>query len=61
MDIAGLAMVMSQTQIRQDASMAVFKKAMEGPVEQMADIMAALQAMENSVNPHLGGNVDAIG
>ncbi|NLJ73220.1 MAG: putative motility protein [Syntrophomonadaceae bacterium] len=58
MDIAALAMVMSQTQVRQDASIAVLKMAIEGPKEQMADVMAALQAMEASVSPHVGGNID---
>ena len=61
MDIASLAMVMSQAQVMQDASVAVLKMAMEGPAEQMADVMAALQVMENSVNPHIGGNIDVTG
>lgn len=61
MDIAALAMVMSQTQVRQDASIAVLKMAMEGPKEQMAEVMDALQIVENSVSPYLGGNVDVRG
>ncbi len=61
MDIASLAMVMSQAQVMQDASVAVLKMAMEGPAEQMADMMAVLQVMENSVNPHIGGNIDVTG
>ncbi len=61
MDIAGLAMVMSQTQLMQDASMAVLKMAMNAPAQQMEDLTAALTAMEKSVNPHVGSNIDVTG
>lgn len=58
MDIAGLAVLMSQTQLMQAASMSVLKIAMEGPARQMEEVMAAMQAMEKSVSPHLGTNID---
>ena len=58
MDIAGLAVVMSQTQLMKAASMSILRMAMNGPAQQMEDVMAALQAMEKSVSPHLGSNID---
>ena len=61
MDIASLAMVMSQTQVRQEASMAVLKMVMNAPAQQMDDITADVSAMEKSVNPHLGSNIDVAG
>lgn len=57
MDIASLSVVMSQTQVRQDASMAVLKMVMNAPAQQMKDIMD-LAAMEKSVSPHVGSNID---
>lgn len=45
-------MLMSQNQIRQNASMAVMKKVMDVTQDQMAKML------EMSVSPHLGGNVD---
>ena len=38
--------------------MSILKMAMNAPAQQMEDVMAALQAMENSVSPHLGSNID---
>lgn len=52
MDIAALSSVISQSKIRQDASMLVLKKVMNQSTEQMAKMMEA------SVSPHLGNNVD---
>ncbi len=52
MDVAGISMLASQSQIRTDASMAVLKKVMEVSQEQLAKML------EMSVEPHLGANVD---
>lgn len=52
MDIAGISMLVSQSQVRTDASMAVLKKVMDASQDQLAKML------EMSVSPHLGANVD---
>ncbi|OEF97731.1 YjfB family protein [Desulfuribacillus alkaliarsenatis] len=69
MDVAKMSMSLSQMQLQQDASMAVMKMAMDTAMTQTADITDLLEssmktidpnvkAMEQSVQPHLGGNID---
>lgn len=60
MDIPGLSTALSQTKIQGDFSIAVLDKAMELG-ETMGDGLAAMldaAAMERSVMPHIGGNID---
>lgn len=58
MDIAALSVTMHQADLMQSASVAVMKMAMDTAVEQANNIQQLLQAMERSVNPHLGGTID---
>lgn len=62
MDIAGLSMVLSQSQIKQQASLSVMKLAMNKEQTQMNNMMKMLdtntKTMEMSVNPHVGGSID---
>lgn len=71
MDIAAMAMNMSNMKVQQQASMAVMKMAMDTATMQSNDIAQLLQssaqvvdanvrAMEQSVNPHLGANIDML-
>jgi len=68
MDIAALSMGMSQMNLHQKASMSVMKMAMDTAKEQTVDLVKMLDVsnvvntdtkiMEQSVTPHLGGNID---
>lgn len=60
MDIAGLSMALSQINTQSDVGVAMLSQAMdmnevlgEGMVE-----MLDAAAMERSVTPHIGGNID---
>lgn len=60
MDISGLSMALSQTKVQGDFSVMMLSKAMdlnetlgEGMVK-----MLDSSAMENSVTPYIGGNID---
>lgn len=62
MDIAAMSIVLSQARVQQEAGISVMKLAMdsgkassEGMTQLMTDMT---KAMEQSVNPHLGGNID---
>ncbi len=62
MDIAALASAMNHSDIKQQASISVLKMTIEQAKVQAADLNQMLEqtvkAMELSVNPHLGQNVD---
>ena len=62
MDIAALSMALSQMQVKQEASVAVVKMAMEGPEAQMDKLLQGMEQsarqMEQSVVPHLGTQLD---
>jgi len=55
MDIAALSMGLSQMKIAQQASISAMKMAMDTAKVQTADLTKML---EQSVNPHIGGNID---
>lgn len=56
MDIGALSMVLSQSKVQQDASIAVMKKAMDAG-EETANQMTEM--MKNSaVDPNLGNHID---
>lgn len=63
MDVALLSIALSQGQVQQHASISVMKKVMN-QAEGNADILTKMlsevdvQAMQQSVQPHLGGNID---
>lgn len=62
MDIAGLSMGLSQMKVAQEASVSVMKMAMNTAKGQNMDLTKMLEVntkiMEQSVNPHIGGNID---
>lgn len=58
MDIAALSIAMSQMNTGTQVGMAVTKLAMDTG-EQNGQLMAdMIKSMEQSVNPHVGGNID---
>lgn len=60
MDIAGLSMALAQTKVQSDFSVAMLSNVMdlnETLGEGMVDMLDAA-AMERSVTPHIGGNID---
>ena len=62
MDIAALSTNISQIKVAQQANISVLKMAMDTAEVQAVDITQMLEAnakmMEQSINPHLGGNID---
>ncbi|HBT17623.1 MAG TPA: putative motility protein [Firmicutes bacterium] len=62
MDIAAMSTRISQTNLREQVSIAVLKMAMDGTQSQAEDLVQILEesvkAMELSVQPHLGSNID---
>ena len=62
MDIAALSIGLIQMKVAQQASISVMKMAMDSVKGQAVDMAKMLQAntkmMEQSVNPHIGGNID---
>ncbi|EOS42717.1 YjfB family protein [Lachnospiraceae bacterium JLR.KK009] len=55
MDIASLSTALSMTQVRNDFGAIMLGKQLD-TMENMGDSMIKL--MEQSVNPHIGGNID---
>ena len=55
MDIAALSMSLSQMKVANQASISVLKLTMDTAQEQMEDMT---KIMEQSVNPHIGSNLD---
>lgn len=55
MDVAALSVVTHQNAVRQQAGIAVMKKAMDAA---KGNTEALLKTMELSVAPHLGSNLD---
>ncbi len=61
MDIPGLSMALAQTKVQSDFSVAMLSKAMdmgETLGEGMVEMLDAA-AMERSVTPYIGSNIDA--
>ncbi|MBM7615383.1 hypothetical protein JOC73_001953 [Alkaliphilus hydrothermalis] len=62
MDIASMATILSQSKIQQQASLSVMKIAMDTTKQQSFNLAELLEVntklMEQSVNPHIGGNLD---
>lgn len=60
MDITGMSMAVSQANLQTDIGVAVLSKTMD-TTEVMGQGLISIMdaaAMENSVNPHLGSNLD---
>lgn len=58
MDIAALSMVLSQMNVRQEASVSLMKKSMD---QAETNGESAVKMLEQSAQPHLGGTVDLKG
>ena len=62
MDIAAISMGLSQMNLQQQASISVMKMAMDTARMQSVDMTEMLEVntkvMEQSINPHIGGNID---
>ena len=62
MDIPSLSIAMNQCKLRQEVGVSVMKMAMESMKTQGVDLAKMLetttQIMEQSVNPHIGKNID---
>jgi hypothetical protein len=62
MDIAALSVNLTQMKVAQQVSVSVMKLAMDSAQSQSNDLVrlmaANAQIMEQSVNPHLGANLD---
>ncbi|QED49590.1 putative motility protein [Cytobacillus dafuensis] len=66
MDSALMSMALSQSQVQQQASILVMKKAMnqaEGNANFINEMLggANLQALQQAAQPHLGGTIDLKG
>ncbi|MEN6461776.1 MAG: YjfB family protein [Syntrophomonas sp.] len=63
--IAGSAMAMQTAQLQQTVAMSTLKKSLDTASDSsqaLLDMMKAnTQAMEKSVNPHLGNRMDVLG
>lgn len=55
MDIVALSMGLSQMKVAQELSVSILKMAMDTAKGQSLDLAKML---EQSVNPHIGGNID---
>lgn len=64
MDIARMSTQVSQINLQYQVSVAVLKMAMEGVTAQTDNIVEIMEetvkALEHSVQPHLGQNVDVV-
>ncbi|GMG95607.1 YjfB family protein [Tepidimicrobium xylanilyticum] len=62
MDIPALSISLNQMKVQLQASTSVMKMAMTAASEQSIDLLQMLEAntkmMEQSVNPHIGRNID---
>ena len=62
MDIAALSMNISQMKVAQEASVSVLEMAIDSMKGQSVDLTQILEVntkmMEQSVNPHIGENID---
>lgn len=62
MDIAALSIGLNQMKLSQEAGVSVLKMAMDKGQEQMNDVLQMVDGnvkiMEQSVTPHIGGNID---
>lgn len=62
MDIAAMSIMLSQAKVQQQASISVMKMAMDTSKVQRNDMVQMVQEntkmMEQSIQPHLGKNID---
>ncbi len=62
MNIYSIYTVMNQVKLHQEVGVSVIKMAMDSMKVQGADLTqmleASTEALEQSVNPHIGGNID---
>ncbi|WP_163539829.1 YjfB family protein [Gracilibacillus sp. YIM 98692] len=58
MDVAAMSVIMSQSQVKQQASVSLMDKALNQAEQQSSDMVKMLEA---SAQPHKGGNIDIKG
>jgi len=61
MDVAALSVISTIAHVKQQAGMQVLKMVMDtsrNNSELMTQILSSAKIMEQSVNPHLGANID---
>ena len=62
MDIVAMSTMLNQVKVQQQASISVMKMAMDTGRTQMNDMVQMIQEntkiMDQSVNPHIGRNID---
>ncbi|KYZ76499.1 hypothetical protein AXX12_08685 [Anaerosporomusa subterranea] len=58
MDIAALSIMLSQSNVQQQAGISVMKLAMGAATDQADSLTAMMKATELSIQPYLGSNVD---
>lgn len=60
MDIAALSMVMSQNQIMESVGVAMLDKSLETQEMAGSEVLQLIDgaALERSINPNIGGNID---
>lgn len=62
MDIAALSVLSQQAQVKQQASLSVMKMVMDSSTQQTQSVLETVaettKALELSVNPQLGNNLD---
>lgn len=58
MDIAALSTVLSQVQVKQQASLSVMKKVMDTGNNQAIDMLQMMEASTEAVDPNLGRTID---
>lgn len=60
MDIAALSMVMSQNQIMESVGVAMLDKSLETQEMVGSEVLQLIDgaALERSINPNIGGNID---
>ncbi|WP_404404879.1 YjfB family protein [Jeotgalibacillus malaysiensis] len=66
MDIAALSIGLSQSKVKQDASIAMMKKTMNHAEQNAASMIQMLnssqvKAVEHAAQPHLAGHIDVRG
>lgn len=60
MDVAGLSMVLAQNDVMSKVGVAVLDRSLETAEAASAQLVSMIDAsaMQNSVTPHIGGNID---
>jgi len=58
MDVAGLSIMLKQSQVQQQASLSVMKKAMNMGEQNAAQLLEMMGSSQEAPHPHLGKSID---